>query len=87
MALVSLLNSPMDWTVNAAIIALMHLAHEDADARKEVPSLFEARYDNRPSFGGITYANVLAECGRLLPSIPPSLAHKLKDFSEGFVNL
>ncbi len=54
--LVSLVNGPMDWSVDAAIIALAHLASNDPEIATEALEIFRARLINLPDRGYTCYA-------------------------------
>jgi hypothetical protein len=63
-----LANGPMDWTVDAALVALTELARERAELREGVISLLRARLDHAATEGN----RLAASLGLLrLPGVPP----------------
>jgi tetratricopeptide (TPR) repeat protein len=54
--LVSLVNGPMDWSVEAAIIALSQLAAADPEVAADALEIFRARFRNLPDRGYTCYA-------------------------------
>jgi tetratricopeptide (TPR) repeat protein len=54
--LVSLVNGPMDWSVDATIIAMAHLASNDPEIAAEALEIFRARLRNLPDRGYTCYA-------------------------------
>jgi tetratricopeptide (TPR) repeat protein len=68
-ALFSLANGPMDWTVDAAILALTVLALEDKEIAKDVVRLFRDLLDELPQDGPVCYHRALVNGALRLPQI------------------
>jgi hypothetical protein len=66
-ALVSLVNGPVDWTVNAALLALTQIALDTPEATEEIRELFRDRIRAAPKQGAVCYVPVLACCSLQLP--------------------
>jgi tetratricopeptide (TPR) repeat protein len=71
--LFSLASGPMDWTVEAAIVALAQVAHEEPAAAQDVAALYLDLLDSLPRPGGVPYLNALLHCSRHLPAAPEEL--------------
>jgi tetratricopeptide (TPR) repeat protein len=71
--LFSLARGPMDWTVEAAIIALAQIAFEEQAAAPDVAELYLELLNTLPDDGGIPYLDALLTCSTRLPSPPPAL--------------
>jgi tetratricopeptide (TPR) repeat protein len=69
-ALLSLANGPMDWTVDAALVALSALARDEEDAAPEILRLFCALRDDTPADGTFSYYPTLLWCMLRLPDLP-----------------
>ncbi|MEA5471952.1 hypothetical protein [Spirulina sp. 06S082] len=81
--LFDLARGPMDWTTEAAIIALMQIALEDEAAAIDILSLFRELLENVPSSGHCPYLYGLIYCSLYLPFIDDEFRQKLeqeKDF-------
>ncbi|MBY0525560.1 MAG: tetratricopeptide repeat protein [Gemmataceae bacterium] len=69
-ALFSLVNGPMDWTVDAALLALSTVAREDDDACIDIDHLFRDLRQELPEDGGMCYHGMLLWCSLRLPNLP-----------------
>ena len=65
-ALLSLAHGPMDWTVDAALVALAALAREEEDAANEITGLFQALKEGAESF---SFYPALLWCTVRLPNL------------------
>jgi tetratricopeptide (TPR) repeat protein len=70
--LLSLLRGPMDWTVDAAIIALSAIVEEDSDAALEAPHLFLELEGRIPDAGHCCYEYALMCHWMRLPGLAPA---------------
>jgi tetratricopeptide (TPR) repeat protein len=61
-ALLSLARGPMDWTVEAAIVALYMVVSHDKVGKAEVEGVYRELFENLPSPGGIPYLQALIFC-------------------------
>lgn len=77
-ALFSLARGPMDWTVEAAIIALTKIGLDSPIARSDIFALFAELLDNIPRGGMCPYIDALCQCGLMLPSLPDDLRARLE---------
>ncbi len=78
-ALLALAHGPMDWTVEAALIALTQVALEDVDARAEVLQLFAELFQALPEVGFCSYAHGLV-CNFLrLPDLSKAWRARLEE--------
>jgi hypothetical protein len=77
--LLSLARGPMDWTIEAAIIALAQIAQEEASAVGEITKLFENLALAQPSPGAVPYLSALVVCGLQLPGLPRNLKKSLEE--------
>jgi tetratricopeptide (TPR) repeat protein len=68
-ALLALANGPMDWTVDAALVALAALARDEEDAAAEISSLFRDLRKGVAADGTITYYPALLWCALRLPDV------------------
>jgi tetratricopeptide (TPR) repeat protein len=68
-ALLSLANGPMDWTVDAALVALAALAREEEDAAPEIARLFRELRKGVPADGTICYYPALLWCSLRAPGL------------------
>jgi tetratricopeptide (TPR) repeat protein len=76
--LLALANGPLDWTVEAAIIALGQLAREEPAAAAEIGELFLDLLEHQPKPGGVPYLNALLLCALALPSPSPQLTKRVR---------
>jgi tetratricopeptide (TPR) repeat protein len=68
-ALVSLANGPMDWTVDAALVALAALARDEEDAAGEIGRLFRELWQEMPADGTACAYPALLWCSLRLPDL------------------
>lgn len=68
-ALLSLANGPMDWTVDAALVALAAVARDDEDAAGEVGRLFRDLRAKVPADGTVCFYPALLWCSLRLPDL------------------
>jgi tetratricopeptide (TPR) repeat protein len=68
-ALLALANGPMDWTVDAALVALSALARSEEDAASEIDRLFRSLRQNLPADGEACYFPALMWCSLRLPNL------------------
>ena len=78
-ALLSLVNGAMDWTTDAAIVALTELALDEPAALPEVAELFLQLLEEIPDEGHSWFGEALAQSFLRLPGRPP---HERGRFSE-----
>jgi tetratricopeptide (TPR) repeat protein len=71
-ALLSIARGPMDWTIGAAALALVLIAHEHRDAEPEISQLFGDLLRVRPTPGDVCYAHAVVVCLLRLPGLTPS---------------
>jgi len=70
--LLDLALGPLDWTVNAAIIALTALAQEERGIVEDIKTVFfDELLQIRPTPGYVCYLHPLVCCGQQLPGITP----------------
>ncbi len=81
-ALLSLVRGPMDWTIEAAIIALSQVAHADQSSAADIIAIWTEMFDNLPSSGAVPYLSALAYYGLTLPNSPENLHKRLEDMRE-----
>jgi hypothetical protein len=85
-ALLSLANGPMDWTTDAALLALTTLAQEDPAVEAEVAALFRDLLAALPQDGPVCYTRALLHCLRKLPGVGPeereALRRRLRELSS-----
>lgn len=77
-ALLSLANGPMDWTVDAALVALAAVARDDEDAAGEIGRLFRSLRQNTPADGTFSYYPALVWCALRLPDVTEAQQAALK---------
>ncbi len=80
--LLSLARGPLDWTVEAAIIALGQLAVEEPAAKPEVEALYRELFTAWPQPGHVPYAYALALCSLYLPAASPELRQQAERLLE-----
>jgi hypothetical protein len=71
--LLSLARGPMDWSVEAAIIALGQLARDEPGAVPEVSALYLELLRSLPHPGAVPYLNALIIWSFALPGATPDL--------------
>jgi tetratricopeptide (TPR) repeat protein len=76
-ALFSLARGPMDWSVEAALIALRQVARETPQVVPDLARLWMELIDHLPTSGGIPHLEALVYCGLSLPGLPESLQTRL----------
>lgn len=76
--LFDLARGPMDWTNEAAIIALMQLALENEEAEIDIIPLFQELFKNIPSPGYCPYLYGLICCSLYLPAIDDEFRQALE---------
>jgi hypothetical protein len=69
-ALLGLALGPMDWTVDAAVVALARLAEHDEEARPEVHEVFAELSRAMPRPGHCSYERALVCAWTWLPDLP-----------------
>jgi tetratricopeptide (TPR) repeat protein len=72
-ALLDLAMGPMDWSVDAAVVALATLAESDPDIAPEVAATFDTLIKNMPGPGYVCYEAAVVYCAQLLPGLPQDL--------------
>jgi tetratricopeptide (TPR) repeat protein len=65
--LLALANGPMDWTVDAALLALSALAREEEDAAADITNLFHALWKGAEN--GFSFYPALLWCSLRLPNL------------------
>lgn len=68
-ALLSLANGPMDWTTDAALIALTMVAMDDEEAAEEIAELFREMRAELPTDGPVCYFQALMYGSLRLPNL------------------
>jgi hypothetical protein len=81
-ALISLALGPMDWTVDAALVALYSVCLNVEEARADMIDVMRELAENPPDAGAVHYFGALAHCGLRLPGLPPDLRETLKDLEQ-----
>jgi tetratricopeptide (TPR) repeat protein len=76
-ALLSLANGPMDWTVDAALVALAALAREEDDAAEDIARLFHALGEGAEN--GFSFHPALLWCSLRLPNLAEEKRTGLRD--------
>ncbi|MBN9392412.1 MAG: hypothetical protein J0I20_30530 [Chloroflexi bacterium] len=72
-ALLSLARGPMDWTVEAAILALYMVVSNDKVGKAEVEGVYRELFENLPSPGGVPYMQALILCTVFIKPSSPAL--------------
>lgn len=70
-ALLSLVYGPMDWTVDAALLALTIIAQDEEDRAAEISAVFRDLLHSLPQGGPVCYYSTLLWCGLRLPGLKP----------------
>jgi tetratricopeptide (TPR) repeat protein len=81
-ALFSLARGPMDWTVEAAIVALAQVVREQPRAARDVAALYLELMYALPSPGAVPHLRALLTCAARVPSPPKELALALGGMSK-----
>jgi tetratricopeptide (TPR) repeat protein len=85
-ALLALVHGPMDWTVDAALVALAALARDEEDAAEEIGGLFCQLRQETPADGTICYYPALLWCSLRLPNLAEEerveLRQKLRQWED-----
>jgi hypothetical protein len=81
-ALYSLVRGPMDWTVEAALIALSYAGRSDPSIVPDIASIWLETLESMPGSGAIPYLGALVYCGLGLPNIPGELRALLQDIQK-----
>jgi tetratricopeptide (TPR) repeat protein len=77
-ALLSLANGPMDWTVDAGLVALAALARDEEDIAAEVGPLFREMREAVPPDGEVSYYPALIWSSLRLPGLEEDEREALK---------
>jgi hypothetical protein len=80
--LLDLAIGPQDWTVSAAIIALMGIAQTDADRQEEVFRFYLELLRHVPDEGYVCHLHPLICCALYLPVGAPDLRQELMRWKE-----
>jgi tetratricopeptide (TPR) repeat protein len=78
-ALFSLAGGPMDWTVDAALVALTVLARDEDDLAADITLLFRRLRDGLPAENAFSYYPALLWCSLRLPKLPEKEIDDLKE--------
>jgi tetratricopeptide (TPR) repeat protein len=70
--LLSVANGPMDWSVDAALVALATIAWEDPEAEQEIAQLHVELLRNIPREGYVCYLEPLVLCALQRPRLDPA---------------
>ncbi len=70
-AVLALVRGPMDWSVNAGLVALACAALESPEAAAEAGELYRERLRQAPREGHVCYAETLALCALRRPGLEP----------------
>ncbi len=71
--LLSLANGPMDWTTNAALVALTAVALDNPELEVEIHHLFLDLLKHAPNDAASCYLDVLPWCALHLPNLPEEM--------------
>jgi tetratricopeptide (TPR) repeat protein len=80
--LFDLAHGPMDWTVSAAIIALMGIAQVDAEQQEDTWRLFLELLGQLPEEGYVCHLHPLLCCALYLPVGSPQIREELLKWKE-----
>jgi hypothetical protein len=72
----------MDWTVDAAVIALTAVAQTDAGICGELIELFLDLIRNQPRPGHVCYLHAVVHCFQQLPQLPNEYQEWLADYQQ-----
>jgi hypothetical protein len=64
---------PMDWTGEAAVIALAAIARQESGSRSDVAAIYRRLFDKAPRPGHVPYEQALVVGTALIPGIAPEL--------------
>ncbi|GAB4190483.1 MAG: hypothetical protein OHK0022_03320 [Roseiflexaceae bacterium] len=81
-ALFALARGPLDWSVGAALLALVQIARREPAARAEVGALYLELLGNLPKPGYVAYRHPLLCCALMLPDAPPALQNRVRALIE-----
>lgn len=79
-ALFDLALGPMDWTVDAALIALTALANEEPALVPDILPVFGELLEHQPRPGYVPYEYTLVCCFQQLPGLEPELRDDLAEY-------
>jgi tetratricopeptide (TPR) repeat protein len=82
--LFDLANGPMDWTVDAAIVALTALAQIEPEIVPDVTGLFLDLLEHQPRPGHLCYEQALIRCFPQLPGLPGELRASIDRYREAW---
>ncbi len=77
-ALISIALGPLDWTIDAALVALLSVCLRTEEARADMIKVVRELIENPPLPGAVLYLGALVHCGLQLPDLPPDLRKKLE---------
>jgi tetratricopeptide (TPR) repeat protein len=80
--LCSLARGPMDWSVEAAIVALAQVAQREPAAVRDIAALYLELLESLPTPGGIPYLHALLACAARLPAPDGVLRDKVAQIQE-----
>jgi tetratricopeptide (TPR) repeat protein len=80
--LFSLARGPMDWTVEAAIVALAQIARREPATLVSIAALYLELLQSLPSPGGIPYLRALLACAQRLPAPDRALQDMVEQIQE-----
>ncbi|MHC4398525.1 MAG: hypothetical protein ACYTG0_02480 [Planctomycetota bacterium] len=83
-SLADVVMGPIDWTIDAAVLALTHRARSDPKSSAEVRSLFAALLDRIPSEGYWSCAETTFRNWLLLPNLPDNERAEIEQMVAGF---
>lgn len=73
---------PLDWTVEAAIVALAQIARREPDTVRDIAALYLELLESLPSPGGIPYLQALLICAQRLPTPDRVLQDRVEQIQE-----
>jgi hypothetical protein len=80
--LLGILLGPMDWTVDAAAIALEQIAARDPQAANEIQQAFHLRLQQRPSIGYCCYLWPVVAVWSRMPGVDASVREQLIEWEK-----
>ncbi len=80
--LFSLARGPMDWTVEAAILALAQISRREPVAVRDIAALYLEMLESLPSPGGVPYLHALLVCAARLPAPDRALHDRVEQIAE-----
>jgi tetratricopeptide (TPR) repeat protein len=81
--LFSLARGPMDWTVEAAIVALAQIARREPSTVRDIAALYLELLESLPTPGGIPYLQALLTCAERLPAPDRTLHDRVDEIQKG----